>query len=171
MSKEYRKDVLWMKVTLDEYELPLAVADTSRELERMLGLRKNAVLHQMYKAEKRKGKCSYITVRSEGMKTEQNCKIYSAENIITGEMFRGNAFELADIIGCVPGTVRRYGLLPNPYQKTWEIKIIDRSKYNRMADDCNSLTEEDLKMWDDFIASCRTKKKPKGRFRKPQEII
>lgn len=51
-----------MKVTLDEYELPLAVADTSRELERMLGLRKNAVIHLMYKARQRKGKCSYITV-------------------------------------------------------------------------------------------------------------
>ena len=63
MSKtDVQKQILWMKVTLDEYELPLAVADTSRELERMLGLRKNAIIQLMWKAKKRNGKCSYITV-------------------------------------------------------------------------------------------------------------
>lgn len=34
---------LWLAVTADEYELPLAVADTSRELGKMLGLSHNTI--------------------------------------------------------------------------------------------------------------------------------
>ena len=38
-----RRDYIWMAVTPDEYELPLAVADTANELEQMLGLNKGAI--------------------------------------------------------------------------------------------------------------------------------
>ena len=34
---------LWMAVTPDEYELPIAVADTTRELSKMLGLKGNFI--------------------------------------------------------------------------------------------------------------------------------
>ena len=34
---------IWMAVTPDKYELPVAVADTALELGRMLGLKGNAV--------------------------------------------------------------------------------------------------------------------------------
>lgn len=38
-----RKHFLWVAVTADEYELPLAVADTARELGDLLGLSKSTV--------------------------------------------------------------------------------------------------------------------------------
>jgi hypothetical protein len=34
---------LWLCVTADEYELPLAVADTARELGKMVGLSRNTI--------------------------------------------------------------------------------------------------------------------------------
>ena len=34
---------LYMKVTMDEYELPVAVADTKNELARMLGMERGKV--------------------------------------------------------------------------------------------------------------------------------
>lgn len=54
--------VLWMKVTDDEYELPLAVADTASELARMCGLNKNGVLVAISNAKRRKTKCQYVKV-------------------------------------------------------------------------------------------------------------
>lgn len=36
-------DYLWMAVTPDEYELPIAVADAAMELGRMLGMKGNLV--------------------------------------------------------------------------------------------------------------------------------
>lgn len=53
---------LWLMVTKDKYELPLAVADTSAELERMLGLREKSIIKQIYKAKKANRKCQYIKV-------------------------------------------------------------------------------------------------------------
>ena len=35
----------WMCVEIDEYELPLAVADTAKELAKMLGITENTVLN------------------------------------------------------------------------------------------------------------------------------
>ena len=37
------KDVLYMKVTADKYELPIAVADTAVELAKMVGVTPNSV--------------------------------------------------------------------------------------------------------------------------------
>ena len=39
-----KQKYLWLKVTKDEYELPLIVADTSTELALRLGLSKTSVL-------------------------------------------------------------------------------------------------------------------------------
>lgn len=38
-----KKRVLWLEVTQDEYELPLAVADTSAQLAEMCGTSQNYV--------------------------------------------------------------------------------------------------------------------------------
>ena len=40
---------VWMEITLDKYELPLAVADTSTELSRMRGLEKRTVLKTLWR--------------------------------------------------------------------------------------------------------------------------
>ena len=39
-----KPEVIWMEVTNDEYELPVAVADTTRELAEMTGVRRNAIM-------------------------------------------------------------------------------------------------------------------------------
>lgn len=57
--------VLYMQVTLDEYELPLAVADSSTELARMLGLRRDSVRSSMCHCKKKGWKCSYVKVEVE----------------------------------------------------------------------------------------------------------
>ena len=54
--------VLWLKVTKDEYELPLAVAESSKELEQMLGLSRRTVSKQIWNAERSKTKCQYIKI-------------------------------------------------------------------------------------------------------------
>lgn len=45
---------LWLKVTHDEYELPVAVADNSSQLAILLGIKRNSIFHSMY-ANKRYG--------------------------------------------------------------------------------------------------------------------
>ena len=59
------KKRLWLKVTRDEYELPLAVADTSEELSRMLGLKRKSIMKQINKAKNKNRKCQYIVVEIE----------------------------------------------------------------------------------------------------------
>ena len=54
--------VLWLKVTNDKYELPMAVAESSKELEQMLGLSKRTVSKQVRNAERTKRKCQYIKI-------------------------------------------------------------------------------------------------------------
>ena len=46
------KQYLWLKVSNDKYELPLAVADTARELAALCGVRLCAVNMGVYRAEK-----------------------------------------------------------------------------------------------------------------------
>lgn len=97
-----------------------------------------------------------------------DCYVYIAENIRTGKIIEGAATDLAEVIGCSSCTIRKYGLNPGVFQKTWDIKKSDKCKRNNARDDCNSLTEEDLQKWDNFIASIHNK--PKSKFRKPQEF-
>lgn len=47
--------VIWMKVTLDEYELPLAVADSSIELAAILGISQKTIYSSMSHAKHRWG--------------------------------------------------------------------------------------------------------------------
>lgn len=53
---------LWMKVTMDKYELPLAVADSSRELARCLGVSASTVASVVSNAKRRGGRCCYVKV-------------------------------------------------------------------------------------------------------------
>lgn len=56
---------IWMKVTKDEYELPLVIADTASELERKLGLAEGTIRSVVYKAKKRGSKTQYVKVEME----------------------------------------------------------------------------------------------------------
>lgn len=54
---------LWLKVTQDEYELPLVVADTSSELAKLCGVNKEAIFRQINRQNKNpKVKPRYIRV-------------------------------------------------------------------------------------------------------------
>lgn len=55
---------LWLKVTSDAYELPLAVADTAVELARLCGVTVNTIYAQMSRV--RSGalpSCPYVCIR------------------------------------------------------------------------------------------------------------
>ena len=50
--KQEAEMTLYMKVTRDEYELPVAVADTKNELARMLGIERGKVRSAFAKVKK-----------------------------------------------------------------------------------------------------------------------
>ena len=54
--------VLYMEITNDKYELPLAVADTAEELARMRKVKPNSIHNLIWNAAKRKGRSRYIKV-------------------------------------------------------------------------------------------------------------
>lgn len=56
-------EYIWMKITTDEYELPMAVAGTCEELAELLGITKNTIqsMRSHYKRDGRK--CPYILVK------------------------------------------------------------------------------------------------------------
>lgn len=56
------KQTIYMLMTTDKYELPLAVADTTRELSALIGVREDAIRSAMSKARKRGSKCRYVKV-------------------------------------------------------------------------------------------------------------
>lgn len=53
---------LYIKVTSDEYELPLAVGDTVRELAKMLGVKSDSIYSQMSHSKHNGYFCSYQKV-------------------------------------------------------------------------------------------------------------
>ena len=55
-------DYVYMKITRDEYELPVAVADSAAELSRILGLSVNTVRNAIGNARRRIGQSQYIRV-------------------------------------------------------------------------------------------------------------
>ena len=56
------KNIIWMEVTRDEYELPVAVADTADKLGKLVGVKGHSIREIMSMAKRRGGKCKYITV-------------------------------------------------------------------------------------------------------------
>ena len=57
--------VLYMKVTKDEYELPMAVADSVPELAEMVGVKTSTIFGFMWYCKKSGKKCPYIKVEVE----------------------------------------------------------------------------------------------------------
>lgn len=54
---------LWMEVSNDEYELPLAVADSALELSKVLGLKdENSVISSVSRAKRGGNWCKYKRV-------------------------------------------------------------------------------------------------------------
>ena len=53
---------MYMLISHDKYELPLAVADTINELAKMLGKNPNTISSIMYHARKKGQWCRYIKV-------------------------------------------------------------------------------------------------------------
>lgn len=53
---------LYMKITTDRYELPLAVADTGEELARICGTSKHNVYNAIRKAKICGHRCQYVRV-------------------------------------------------------------------------------------------------------------
>ena len=49
---KFQKQYLWLAVTADEYELPLAVEDTAAALARRLGVSENTVRTVEYRGKK-----------------------------------------------------------------------------------------------------------------------
>ena len=40
---------VWMAVSADKYELPIAIADTAKELAEMIGYKEQSVIHAIYR--------------------------------------------------------------------------------------------------------------------------
>ena len=56
---------LWMKVTSDEYELPVAVADTAKELAKIVGTTENTINSRISHAKADGCRCQYKRVEVE----------------------------------------------------------------------------------------------------------
>lgn len=56
------QEVIWMAVTPDKYELPVAVADSAEELGKKLGKTANAIYSSICNARKRGHKSQYVKV-------------------------------------------------------------------------------------------------------------
>ena len=54
--------VIYMKVTDDEYELPLAVAGSAAELARMVGVKENSIFIAIQRERKKGWKSRYVKV-------------------------------------------------------------------------------------------------------------
>lgn len=62
---------LWMQVSNDEYELPLYVADTAKELAEFAGVKSpTSIIAAVYHAEQRGGWSKYIKVPIEEIQEE-----------------------------------------------------------------------------------------------------
>lgn len=62
MNKKTKTRSLYLLISSDKYELPLAVADTTRELSALIGVREDAIRSAMSKARKRGNRCRYVKV-------------------------------------------------------------------------------------------------------------
>ena len=56
---------LWMAVTPDKYELPIAVADTGKELAKILGVTESNICHLWNRKRKSDRRCKYYIYRIE----------------------------------------------------------------------------------------------------------
>ena len=92
---------LYLYVTNDKYELPLAIADTPTELARMLGLKKNTI-HELLSRE-RHGK-STCRVREIDMNMDGKC--FSGEVLRKYRQNRGiSTHKMSEIMGVAQSTI------------------------------------------------------------------
>ena len=54
--------VIWMKVSRDKYELPLAVAESQKELAIICGVKRESISRQICQSRKRGHRCGYVKV-------------------------------------------------------------------------------------------------------------
>ena len=65
MNDEAKITYLYMCVTNDKYELPIAVADSVAELSRMLSIPRNRISSAISHAEKKRKRSIYVKVKIE----------------------------------------------------------------------------------------------------------
>lgn len=53
---------IWMKVSADEYEWPLQIADTQKELAEKCGVRRDSITSAIRKSQRKGHKCCYVRV-------------------------------------------------------------------------------------------------------------
>ena len=56
---------LWMKVDLKDDEIPLAVADTQRQLAAICGVKEKTIKESISRAKKHGWRCCYVKVEEE----------------------------------------------------------------------------------------------------------
>ena len=61
-TSEQRARTLWLCVTPDQYELPMIVADSAKELARKAGVTAETVFSAVYRAEKYGTRSQYIRI-------------------------------------------------------------------------------------------------------------
>lgn len=72
-DKSYDPDYIWMKVSIDKYELPEMVAESREELAEILGVKPKSISEDMSRAKRKGMKCSYIKVsRKEGNENDRS---------------------------------------------------------------------------------------------------
>ena len=65
---------IWMMVTRDKYELPLAIADTSRELAELTGFHKNSIANSVLSYETGSKRSRFRKVRVDRNEDEEQDK-------------------------------------------------------------------------------------------------
>ena len=58
-------DSIWMKVSNDEYEFPVLIADSQKELAMMCGIHRSSISSAIGKARKKGHKSQYVKVEIE----------------------------------------------------------------------------------------------------------
>lgn len=53
---------IWLQITRDEYELPVVVAESAKELARLTGTTENSIRSAITKAARRGNRCKYVKV-------------------------------------------------------------------------------------------------------------
>lgn len=56
---------LWLQVTSDKYELPLAVADSAEQLASLIGVKTNNIFSAISNAKRGGYRCQYVKVELE----------------------------------------------------------------------------------------------------------
>lgn len=68
MGVHATEEYYWMLVTLDDYELPLAVAETREELAEMIGVKPKSITEQLSRKKRKGKKCQYARIEREEIK-------------------------------------------------------------------------------------------------------